>query len=73
MPIRFNVFGMFVIVERHGNDWRVYYGSDNGVKRPADFVIPNDIEENQLGLYLADLFHEHARPNNSEVMRLDHA
>ena len=71
MPIRFNVFGKLVRVERDADSWRPYYGGEEGKKRPADFTIPTDIAEEDLGQYLADLFHEHARPGKAEVVRLD--
>jgi hypothetical protein len=35
-----------------------------------DFVIPHEVEEAGLALYLGDLFHEEARPAYPEVVRL---
>ncbi|MFZ6801343.1 DUF7661 family protein [Undibacterium sp. Di24W] len=66
---KFKVFGLIVLVEKDADGWRVYYLGNDGKKRLADFVIPKDIEDNELEQYLGDLFHENARPNNAEVVR----
>ncbi len=71
MAIRFKVFGTLVRVEQHADGWRPYYGGEDGKKRIADFVIPHDLAEDELREYLADLFHEDARPGNDDVVRLD--
>ncbi len=68
--IKFNVFGCMVQVERALDGWRAYYPGTDGKKRPAGFVIPDEIEDNELEQYLGDLFHENARPGNAEVVRL---
>ena len=72
MPaIRFNVSGLQICIEKHADGWRPYYSGSDGKKRAADCVIPGDIEEGDLGQYLADLFHEHARPGHADVVRMD--
>lgn len=68
--IRFNVFGRIVLIERKENEWRPYYPSNDGKRRPASFVIPSFIEDRELEQYLGDIFHESASPNNPEVVRL---
>ncbi len=65
--LRFNVFGTLVGISRSGADWTAYYLGSEGKRRPADFVIPEFVEETELAQYLADLFHESATPSNSEV------
>jgi hypothetical protein len=67
---RFKVFGTPIVVERVGGGWQAFYPGADGKWRAADFVIPSDIAEHELGEYLADLFHENARPRNSTVERL---
>ena len=37
---------------------------------PADFVIPDDVPEDELAAYLFDLFHERAQPGNGDVRRI---
>ena len=69
MTTKFNVFGLIILVERSADAWRAYYPGNDGTKRPADFVIPNDIKDEELEQYLGDLFHENARPNKAEVAR----
>jgi hypothetical protein len=68
--IRFSVFGRLVLVEKNGNGWRSFYPGADGKKRAADFVIPDFIGDGDLEQYLGDLFHEHATPAHSDVIRL---
>lgn len=70
MTIKFNVFGTRVHVERRGAQWTAFYPGPDGKRRPADFVIPHDVAEEDLALYLGDLFHEEARPAYPEVVRV---
>ncbi len=70
MASTFNVFGRIVLVRRESGAWRAYFPGNDGKKRPADFVIPSDIDEGELEQYLGDLFHENARPGCAEVVRL---
>jgi hypothetical protein len=69
-PTKFNVFGRIVLIEKALDGWQTYYPGTDGKKRPADFSIPDFIEESELAQYLGDLFHENATPKNSEIVRL---
>jgi hypothetical protein len=72
MTMKLNVFGRVIEVVRHGSQWRVFYPGNEGKKRPAtDIILPDDLGEENLLEYIADLCHEWATPNNSEVRRLD--
>ncbi len=68
--LRYNVFGIIMGIERSGTRWKVYFLSDHGVFRDADFIIPDSVKENELHIYLADLFHESASQENSKVFQL---
>ncbi|AVR96595.1 DUF7661 family protein [Pseudoduganella armeniaca] len=70
MPIRFNVFGTRIDIERRGNAWLAWHPGSDGKRRPADLVVPPDLDEEELGRYLGDLLHEDARPGHDEVVRL---
>ncbi|MEW4336993.1 GNAT family N-acetyltransferase [Chromobacterium vaccinii] len=69
--LRFNVYGQVLAVERREGGWRAFWSGGDGKRRPADFIIPNDLAASDLGQYLEDLFHENATPHNGEVARLD--
>lgn len=57
---------------RRDDKWIAFYLGDEGKKRRAEgIVIPPTIIEEQLIEYLSNLLHESARPNHSEVVRLD--
>ena len=68
--IRFNVFGTLVGVEWKHGEWKPYYLGNEGKRRDADFIIPTDTAESEIGPYLAILFHEEATPERNEVTRL---
>jgi hypothetical protein len=70
--VRFDVFGRFVLlVERHGEGWRVLeVGADGKRRLFEDVVIPPHVPEDEIGTLLADLLHELAHPGRS-VRRLD--
>ena len=51
--------------------WLAFYCGNDGKKRKADDVhIPASLSESELKGYIADVFHELATLNNSEVKEL---
>jgi hypothetical protein len=66
----FNVFGTRVAIVASEKGWSAYAIGPDGKRRPADFIVPDFIEEERLRQYLADLFHESATPTHSEVTRI---
>jgi hypothetical protein len=70
MTTKFNIFGRIVLVEKTAEGWRTYYPGTDGKRRPADFVIPDFVEDADLEQYLGDLFHEDARPGCHDVKRM---
>jgi hypothetical protein len=67
---RFKVFRRLVAVGGQPGAWRAFYLGADGKRRPADFVVPGDVAEDDLLEYLADLFHEDAMPGHDSVQRL---
>ncbi|WP_332870857.1 DUF7661 family protein [Janthinobacterium sp. 67] len=67
---RFNVFGTLIAICGNQGAWRAFYLGAEGKRRPADFIIPDDIEADALCEYLADLFHEEATPRNNTATRI---
>jgi len=68
---RFNVFGRIVEVQRQGAQWQALLVGQDGKRSPAGFVVPDFVEADELGQYLADLFHESATPQHGDVRRID--
>ena len=68
--IQFDVFGRPMGVEREIDGWRVYQLDSPGKRRDLTIRPPADLPEDQLGVFLADLFHESARPDRPDVRRL---
>lgn len=68
--LRFNIFGKIIAVTGSCGAWQAYYLGADGKRRPADFVLPHDVVENELCVYLADIFHENATPRNSDAVQL---
>lgn len=68
---RFNVFGTVVAVAGSNGAWQAFYLGAEGKRRPADFIVPADVTSDELLEYLADLFHEYARPRNNAATCLN--
>jgi len=68
--LRFKVFGKLVAVTGGAGRRQAFYLGPEGKRRPADFVVPGDVADDDLAEYLADLFHEDATPRYSTVDRL---
>jgi hypothetical protein len=68
--IRFDVFGRVLAVRRDGDSWRVYAVGTDGKLGASGIVIPDFIAEHELERYLADIFHENARPGMDDVRRI---
>lgn len=68
--LRFSIFGTLISVEGSQGAWRSFYLVAEGKRRPADFIVPGDVAEDELCEYLADLYHENATPRNSTAVQL---
>jgi hypothetical protein len=62
--IHFNVFGRLVAIVGTAGHWSAFILGPEGKRRPAEFIVPNFLAEEELGRYLADLFHESALSSN---------
>jgi len=68
--LRFRVFRRLIGIAAVPRGWQAFYLGADGKRRPADFVVPADVGEDELAEYLADLFHEDATPGHDGVERL---
>jgi hypothetical protein len=68
--LRFKVYGHVFAVRRDASSWRVYAAGADGKLGDAGIVIPDFIAEHELARYLADIFHERARPGMDDVRRI---
>jgi len=72
MFIKFDVFGKRMSVQRKEGQWLLFQESNTGVRaRVYEVVIPEELEESELGTYLADIFHEVANEKHPSVVKLD--
>lgn len=67
---RFDVFGKRIVIARVDGAWQAFYPGADGTRRAADFIVPFEVAEHELALYLADLFHENATPQHATVEQL---
>ena len=67
----FNVYGAIVVIEGEQGNWSAFSLGPEGKRRPASFIVPNFLAEEELCQYLADLFHESATPTNGDVFRIE--
>ncbi|ALU42026.1 DUF7661 family protein [Pseudoalteromonas rubra] len=71
MTIRFNVFGKRMSVSRVGAQWQLFNDSDAGMRaRVYDVVIPPELCESELALYLDDIYHERSSEAYPRVISL---
>ena len=68
--IHFNVFGRLIGIVGTPGNWSSFLLGSEGKRRPANFIIPYFITEEELDRYLADHFHELATPSNNDVLRV---
>jgi len=72
MFIKFDVFGRKMSVQRKAGEWLLFRDSNTGVRaRVHEVVIPEELEEDELATYLADIYHESATEKHPSVVRLD--
>ncbi|WP_444848303.1 DUF7661 family protein [Duganella caerulea] len=67
---RFNIFGALIAITGTEGNWRAFYLGAEGKRRPADFIVPGNVAEEELCEYLADLYHENATPRNCNAVQL---
>lgn len=71
MFIRFDVFGKKMSVLRESGRWLLFADSHEGKRtRIHDVIIPAELLEKDLDIYLADIYHENASPQHPGVTRL---
>ena len=68
--LRFDVFGRRFLLRRDAGRWQAFALGNDGKRRPADFVVPDEVEASELEQYLYDVFHESATPSNGDVRRI---
>jgi len=70
--LKFEVFGLKVLVLKVECGWKTFYLGTEGKRRPAiDIVVPANITESEIEQYLDDLCHEWASKRYPNVIRLD--
>lgn len=69
--LRFDVFGKLIVAEQRNGQWRLFKDSRDGKLVPLrDVTIERDLTEDELLIYLDDLFHEMATSENSQVKQV---
>jgi hypothetical protein len=69
MTRELEVFGRRLLAERDAAGWHLFEPGADGKRRPAPgLLVPGFVTTDaELLAYLADLLHEHATPERSEV------
>ncbi len=62
-----DVYGRRVDVEATATGWAAFLPGVDGKRRPADFWIPAELDEEGVVRYLDDLFHESATTEHPTV------
>lgn len=67
----YDVFGITMRVDRRDGQWRLFRVSAEGKSSAVrDVFIPEDLREEELEIFLDDMFHEFASATNNKVSRL---
>lgn len=69
---RFQVYGAVYDIERTAQGWQVRAIGADGKRGDAGFVIPDFVTSDELGQFLADLFHEQAAFRRGGVVEVPH-
>jgi acetoin utilization deacetylase AcuC-like enzyme len=69
-PVKLDVFGKRMLVERERGSWRAYLIGTDGKRSPVNIAIPDSVGEDELAQYFDDIFHEAATPERPAVVRL---
>ncbi|WP_367185287.1 hypothetical protein [Rugamonas sp.] len=64
------MFGSFIVITGNAGARCAFYLGADGKRRPAHFVVPDDVADHELCEYLADLYHEHATPRNCTAVQI---
>ncbi|MDN4052094.1 hypothetical protein QPK32_03265 [Massilia sp. YIM B02763] len=66
--MKFDIYGRFQVeVEREHDVWRVYRRDAGKRVRLEELVIPAHLADDEIIVYLDDIFHELARPGREIV------
>ena len=70
--MKFDVYGRMTIeVLRKGGEWQVFRLGDDGKKRRLyDVVIPADVQDKALRIFLDDIYHEWATATHPRITPL---
>ena len=67
----YDVFGTTMRVDRIAGKWQLFRISAEGKSsRVSDICIPDDLHEDELVVFLDDMFHELASPASSKIEKL---
>jgi hypothetical protein len=63
------IYGRRLLVERTVDGWQTFIPGDDGKRRPSPRVLipPFVVTDDELLQYLADLWHESARPDQQTI------
>jgi hypothetical protein len=61
------IYGRRLLVERTADGWQTFLPGDDGKRRPGGSVPAFVVSDDDLLKYLADLWHESARPDRQTV------
>ncbi len=72
MPARlkFDVYGKIMVAERAGSGWQLFVVGADGKRSPAQVVVPDFIQDAEVGQFLDDIFHEMATPARASIVQI---
>ncbi len=67
--MKFDIYGRFQLEVKRENDmWVVYRIGEGKRSKSSEIFIPQDVPENELAVFLDDIFHEFSSQGGSIVV-----
>ena len=69
--MKYDVYGRSMTVEKAGSKWKLFVNSGEGKRREInDVVIPQQLGEEEIAQFLADIYHEAATERYPDVKQV---
>ena len=70
--MKLDVFGKDFEILREGGQWKAYLLGNEGKRRLVrELVFPANLKDTEIAGYMADIYHEAARPGRDKVKVLE--
>lgn len=69
--MKIDAYGNVLEIIKENGEWAIYILGEGKKRRSFDIVIPSDLDEQNVILFLEDILHESATPENPRIKRVN--